>query len=114
MKEQKLTLLNTSVLTSYGTFVYQSLTLQDAQELIRKFQAEDKPIESAIGHQSTADLLSMLLAFPVEVNRVEFKQTTDDVVLVFKLKGRAIEGKILNQEELENIGYEFGVLTRLT
>jgi len=32
--------------------------------------------------------------------------------LVFKLKGRVPEGKVLSREELEAIGYEFGLLTR--
>ena len=46
------------------------------------------------------------------VNRMEFKQTTDDVALVFKVKQRVSEGRILTREEIEAIGYEFGLLSR--
>jgi hypothetical protein len=34
--------------------------------------------------------------------------------LVFKLKGLAPEGKILSREELEAVGYEFGLLVRIS
>jgi hypothetical protein len=112
MNHSKLTLLNTSIITAYGMYVYKSLTLEEAQALLHEFQRKGKPIQSAIGHQSTADLLSTLLEFPVGVNRMEFKQTVDDVGLVFKLKQRAPEGTILSREELEAIGYEFGLLLR--
>jgi hypothetical protein len=113
MTGKKLTLLNTSVLTGYGTFVYQPLTLKEAIKLVHEFQQAGKFIESAIGHQATADLLSILLEFPVTVNRLEFNQTLDDAALIFKLKQRVTEGKVLNREEIETIGYEFGLLTRL-
>jgi hypothetical protein len=114
MNEKRLILLNTSVLTGYGAFVYEPLSLAEARRLIEEFQQAGRPIESAIGHQTTAELLSMLLEFPVAVNRVEFNQTVEDAALIFKLKQRVTEGKILGREELEAIGYEFGLLTRAT
>ncbi len=112
MNEKKLTLLNTSILTSFGTYSYEPLTLVDARALASEFQQEGKVIQSAIGHQSTAELLAMLLGFPVAVNRMEFKHTVDDIALIFKVKGRPPEGKVLSREELEEMGYEFGVLKR--
>jgi hypothetical protein len=112
MDETRLTLLNTSILTGYGTFSYRRLSLEEARRLVREFQQEGKQIQSAIGHQSTAELLSRLLEFPVEVNRMEFKQTSDDAALIFKLRERTTEGKILSLEEIEAMGYEFGLLVR--
>lgn len=112
VNHSKLTLLNTSIITAYGTYIYKLLTLEEAQALLCEFQQKGKPIHSAIGHQSTADLLSTLLEFPVAVNRMEFQQSVDDVALVFKLKQRAPEGTILSREQLETIGYEFGLLVR--
>jgi hypothetical protein len=113
MNEKKLTLLNTSILTSFGTYSYESLTLAEARTLASEFQQEGKTTQSAIGHQSTAALLATLLGIPVAVNRMEFKQSVNDIALVFKLKGRPPEGKVLSHEELEEMGYEFGLLTRI-
>lgn len=114
MNETQLILLNTSILTSFGTYIYKPLTLEEARELVSEFRQEEKSIQSAIGHQSTAELLTTLLEFPVAANRMEFKQTADDLALIFKLNGRPPEGKVLSREELEEIGYEFGLLSRLS
>ncbi|OLE54354.1 MAG: hypothetical protein AUG51_08780 [Acidobacteria bacterium 13_1_20CM_3_53_8] len=112
MVATKLTLLNTSILTSFGTYTYEPLSLEEARALVGEFQREGKSIQSAIGHQTTADLLSALLGIAVAVNRTEYQQTVDDAALIFKLKGRPPEGKVLSREELEEMGYEFGLLTR--
>lgn len=113
MHTTRLTLLNTSIITAYGTYKYEPLTLEHARRIVAEFQSEGKEIQSAIGHQSTADLLTMLLNFPVNVNRIEFEQTPTDAALIFKLKGRVSEGKVLSREELETMGYEFGLLKRI-
>jgi hypothetical protein len=112
----KLALLNTSVLTAYGSFTYAPVSLADAQ-LLAYNAAEptigpDEGILSAIGHQSTAEILTDLLEMPIAVNRIQLAQENGQSALVFKLKGRAPEGVILSREEIEAIGYEFGLLTR--
>ena len=114
MSLQRLVLLNTSILTTHGTFSYEPLTLAQAQALIVEFQREGREIVSAIGHSATAALLTDLLAYPVAANRIEFRQTVDETALIFKLRGRPPEGKVLSRDELENLGYEFGRLTRLS
>jgi hypothetical protein len=113
MNEKKLTLLNTSILTSFGTYSYEPLTLTAVRAIVSEFQQEGRTIQSAIGHQSTAELLAMLLGFPVAVNRMDFKHTVGDIALIFKLKGRPPEGKVLSREELEAMGYEFGLLSKM-
>jgi hypothetical protein len=113
MNETRLTLLNTSILTSFGTYTYKPLRLEEARALVSEFQREGKSIQSAIGHQTTAELLATLLEFPVTANRIEFQQTLNDVALIFRLKARPPEGKVLSHEELEEVGYEFGLLSRI-
>jgi hypothetical protein len=103
---QKVTLLNTSVLTSYGSFTYKPLTLEEA----RRLAAEG--FESAIGHPETAEVLSELLTTPVPVNRIDYTQQPGEKAIVFKLKSRVPAGTILSRREIEEIGYEFGLLTR--
>ena len=109
-----LILLNSSVVTSYGTFTYQPLSLDEAKALIQDFQKAGKAIQSAIGHQPTAEFLSVLLNFSVMTNRIEFHQTTNDEALIFKLKQRLPDRQILSRKEMEAVGYEFGLLIKVS
>ncbi len=104
----KITLLNTSVLTTFGIFEFQPLTLEKARSLILVNE-----VFSAIGHPETAEILSDLLGIPVAANRIEYVQEVGETALIFKLKSRIPEGKVLNRMEIEEIGYEFGILRRL-
>ena len=100
-------LLNTSIATIDGTYTLETITLDQAKELI-----EGKETVSAIGHASTAQILTELLGIDVPVNRIQFEQQAGQVALVFKLNGRPLEGKILSREEIESIGYKFQILRR--
>ena len=101
-----ITILNTSILTTYGSYFYEPITLTQAKKLI------EQGFKSAVGHQSTCDILTSLLEVNVPMNRVMYKQDSGDQALIFKLKGRPEEGKILSIEEIKEIGYEFGLLTK--
>jgi len=102
-------LLNCSILTTEGEFIYQNADLKTVKKIIGKA----KQIVSAIGHQSTADILSKILDINVPMNRIQYKQEIGDVAIVFKLNGRPAEGKILSEKEIEDIGYSFGVLRKI-
>lgn len=69
--------------------------------------------QSAIGHQATAEILSELLSVPVGVNRIEYSQQVGERAIVFKLRGRVPEGCILTRNQIEEIGYDFGLLERI-
>ena len=103
----KLAILNTSILTVTGTFELKDITLQEAQQLVK-----DNEILSAVGHQSTADILTTLLDTEIPMNRIQFAQETGQKALVFKLNGRPEEGKILTAEEIHQIGFKFQLLIR--
>lgn len=120
-----ITLLNTSIITAHGKYEYTPLTLEDAQRMVILpcFNCQNGcPVcggwgvvdnfDSAIGHESTAEILSELLQVKVSVNRQNFIQSPNSRALVFKLKTRAPEGQILDRQEIEQIGYEFGLLSR--
>jgi hypothetical protein len=104
----KITLLNTSILTTYGTFEFYQISLSEAKE-----QVTSAEIVSAIGHQTTAEVLSELLGIEVAPNRIEFAQSIGEAALVFNLKTRIPEGKVLSRAEIEETDYEFGILRRL-
>ena len=103
----KIAILNTSIATAEGDYSLRGITLEQAQELVR-----ENEFVSAIGHQSTAEILTELLGIEVPVNRITFEQQAGQLALVFKINGRPPEGKILSREEIEGIGYKFQILER--
>ena len=103
---KKVTILNTSILTNFGQFNYSEITVDEAKELIKD------GFESAVGHQSTCDVINTLLKSDVKMNRIQYSQEVSDIALVFKLNGRPEEGKILTSEEIQEMGYSFGKLIR--
>jgi len=103
----RLALLNTTIATVDGTFEVKTITTKEAIDL-----AQSNELLSAIGHESTAQIMTELLGVNIPVNRIQFAQETNQVSLVFKLKGRAPEGVILNKQEIEKIGFEFKIMTK--
>jgi hypothetical protein len=101
-----ITILNTSIITSYGSFTYKPCSLEQAKELVKN------GFHSVVGHDSTAQVVSTLLGIDCPANRMQYKQEPGDMALVFKMKARAPEGKILTVAELEEVGYEWGLLER--
>lgn len=105
---KKLAILNTSILTAEGNYTLKGISLEEAQKLV-----QENEILSAVGHESTAEILTELLGIEVPVNRITFEQETGQQALVFKLNVRQPEGVILSREEIEAIGYKFQLLTKL-
>ena len=105
------TLLNCSILTSTGVFSYKMTTLEEVKKFLSTL---DLKITSAIGHKSTADILTELLGRPVNMNRIQYEQQVGEIAIVFKLRGRPEECKILSKEEIEKIGYDFFFLEKLS
>lgn len=101
-------ILNTAILTSDGSYEIHTIDLQEARVLV-----SDTEIDSAVGHESTAAILTDLLGVEVALNRQLFAQKPGQKALVFKLNGRPPEGVVLSREQLEEIGFTFKVLTRL-
>lgn len=98
-------LLNSPVLSNWGHFEFEGpIDLAQARAAI------PTDYVSAIGHHTTADMLSQLLQINVPMNRAKIVMHTGDVALVFRLKQRPPEGVVLDQEQLDSIGYEFGLL----
>ena len=109
--EMNLALVNAAVLgKGDGLYRTKNLTLDEAKALLDRY---GNHVESYIGHQSTADLMSTLLGKDVHMNRVFLTQEVGQTALIFKLNGRPEEGKIYSAEEIEEMGYYFQTLEKL-
>lgn len=71
---------------------------------------------SAIGHADTTSLINRLLQDlpgmaggfePVVTNRMVVEPVAGDRFVCIKLRGRIPEGVLLNEEQIEQIGYEW-------
>ncbi len=103
-----LALLNTTIATSEGWYDVHKITKQEAIEI---FNANSTNFISAIGHETTAMMLNTIFNTDlIKTNRIEFNQQFGQQALCFKLKGRPLEGKILDINEIEQIGYEFVIM----
>ena len=110
MVSQRFVFLNTTILTGDGDYRLETIPLDNVK---RELAAHPEiPRLSAIGHASTAEILTELLGEPICVNRIEYAQTVYDITFCLKLKSRIPEGTIVTREEIEKIGYEFKLLTK--
>ena len=106
--DNKILLLNAAIMTANGTFRLSNISLEDVKEMLT-----EENIISAIGHNATAEIMSELVGIAIPTNRIQAKQEAGQKAIIFKLLKRPEEGKILNREEIEEIGYEFLLLERL-
>lgn len=99
-------ILNAPILTSYGQYDFEKISIEVARKILRR------PFVSAIGHESTALILTKLLGIPIPVNRIAIKMQPGDIAVVFRILTRLQEGKILTEEEIKKVPYEFSLLKR--
>jgi hypothetical protein len=76
------------------------ISLEEAKELLQK-----KKFTSAVGHESTARLLSQLLGVKIRYNRRSVFMKPGDIGIHFFPKTRVPEGTVLNQEELKRLDF---------
>jgi len=88
----------------YWTVKVKSADLTDVKRVLKR------GFTSIVGHEATANILSRLLGVEVKAERVRVQLNDGDVVVVFQLLQRLPEGKILTEEELENIKYMFYIV----
>ena len=68
-----------------------------------EMRLEDNELVNAIGHDSTVNLINKLCDVQLQKNRVEIKMSEGDRALVIMVAERLPEGKVLSDEEIENM-----------
>lgn len=100
-------LLNSPILTSYGTWRFEGpISVDHARKLL------EKGFVSAIGHESSAKFLSLLLKLDIPANRIAAKMEAGDSALVLRVKERLPEGMLLNDAAFKDISWELSLLVR--
>jgi hypothetical protein len=108
MSKNKIYILNTPVLTSYGRYTFRKITIEKAKKILSSTN-----FVSAVGHEGTAKFLSQLLNINISFNRIQVKMTKGDRAIVFRLLDRLPEGKVLSEEELKRVKFEIGLLIKI-
>ena len=104
----RLYLLNSPVLTAYGQWQFEPISLIDAKKWV------EMDFISAIGHESTAQLLSQLLEKDIIYQRISIAMQPQDKALIFLIKKRLPDTRELTQADILQLPYEFGLLSYLS
>jgi len=78
------------------------ISLEEARNWIKRWIERGRLI-SAVGHESTAKLLSELLGVEIQPNRIFVDMELWDEALAIQFLERVEEGKVLSKEELEEL-----------
>ena len=78
---------------SFG-FVGRKIGIKEAKEFLKD------GFVSAVGHESTAKVLSELLGMDVSVNRITVDMKRGDIAVAVQFLKRLPEGKVLNEREV--------------
>lgn len=100
---------NTTIVVNNGTYRLSDISVEKAREILA-----DGNFISAIGHESTANIISTVLGIEVPMNRVNASfDNIGDLAVCFKLNSRPKEGSILSYEDLVEIGFSWKLLERI-
>ena len=105
-------LMNTTICPCAGLWDVRPLALNRVAGHLWKAPYGRPEFVSAIGHESTAKIIETLLGKPgkdraIPVNRITVAPEVGDTLICFKLKKRPPEGAILNEDQIESIGFEW-------
>ncbi|MCY0851071.1 STIV orfB116 family protein [Sulfuracidifex metallicus] len=90
-------------------FKIKRISISEARDIVDN----SRQVISAIGHSATASVMSALLGFPVETNRISVYFKVGDSAIAIVLRQRLPEGHVIqSEEELQRIGYDLYYILR--
>jgi len=92
-----------------GTIDAKEVTRDDFVKRLNELK--DLPMISVVGHKATADLLSQIVGFTVNENRINYVAEDGDIIAVFIPGARLEEGKILSGDELRQFPGRYFFIT---
>ena len=95
---------------AWGRWEMDSIDASQAASMVYPEGPGYEGFTSAVGHQSTAEVLTDLLGVEIRANRITVEPVPGDRFLCFKLNARPPEGAILDRETLEGLGYQFALM----
>jgi hypothetical protein len=106
----RIVFLNTTIITTDGSYNCHEHSLDHVRSILSS--NPDMLRLSAVGHDSTAQIMTELFGEAVATNRIQYAQEVGDIAICFKLSGRPVEGAILSREEIEKLGYSLKLLIK--
>ena len=99
-------ILNAPILTDWGTYEYVKY-----DKILMDLDLSE--VESAIGHEATANYMTQILGVPIGVNRIKVAMKKGESALVFSLKERLPEGCVLSCQDLQKCSFDLGILRKI-
>ena len=81
--------------------VRRNVPVEDARAMLNAVPKDN--VISVVGHSGTAQVMSELLGYPVNTNRVAITLQPGDTLIVFQLNVRLQEGQLLSSEEVKKL-----------
>lgn len=106
-------LLNAPICHTPGLrYVTRTIDRATAQRMVRAVNTTGPydTVTSAIGHDGTAQVLSLVLDDKVPVNRISMQYLAGDAAIALQLRRRQPEGVVLTAEMVEEIGYDLTLI----
>lgn len=92
--------MNTSIIPSdfEGIVIVYKSSIEEIKEIIK-----NENWISAVGHESTAQIMSIKTGLNIKMNRLNINAKFGDKFICFQLKNRGVEGKIYTINEMEHL-----------
>jgi len=94
-----------SMVTSPTTLSVVEASAEDVKNILTR------GFTSAVGHEATAQIISVQLGIQVPTNRISIKLVSGDTLIVYQLLARLPEGKILGVDEMRQVPSKWYVVT---